>query len=331
MRRPLAALIVVLGLVSPTPATAQPVQDDARLTWSVAPADATGPNGRARFEYVVEPGMRYDDHIAVRNLGESELNVDLYAADAVNTSTGGFDLLARDEPSPSMGSWITITEPKVILKPRSTTVVPFRLTVPQDAEPGDHAGGLVAALTTGAQVQVERRVGARLYVRVAGPVTPNLRVDQPTAAYRGTVNPAAPGEADVTWTVVNDGNVRLAFRPSVRVEGLFGLGTTQWTSDTPTELLPGGAITLNHTLTGVWPLGPLTVSGEAEPVASGPQDLAGVVATATADTTLWAIPWSALGALLLLTAILVALWRVRRRIRRLTKAAGTAEQPATPN
>ncbi|WP_329792113.1 DUF916 domain-containing protein [Lentzea sp. DG1S-22] len=321
MRRPLAALVVVLGLVSAPPATAQPAQNDGRLTWSVSPADAGGPNGRAQFDYVVEPGMRYDDHIAIRNLGESELAVDLYAADAVNTATGGFDLLARDEPSPSVGAWISVAEPKVVLKPRSTTVVPFSLTVPPDAEPGDHVGGLVAALTTSAQVQVERRVGARLYVRVAGAVTTNLRVDRPTAGYRGTANPAAPGEVDVTWTVVNDGNVRLAVRPSVHLEGLFGLGSTGWTGHTATELLPGSAITFTRTLSGVWPLGPLTVRGEAEPVASAGQDLVGAVTTATGKTTIWAIPWSALGALLLLAAILFALWRVRRRIRQLTRAA----------
>lgn len=327
MRRPLAALIVALGLVSTTPAAAQPATENDRLTWSVAPADANGPNGRARFDYVVEPGMRYDDHIAVRNLGEGELTVDLYAADAVNTATGGFDLLARDEASPSVGSWISVAEPKIVLKPRSTTVVPFRMTVPPDAEPGDHVGGLVAALTTTAQVQVERRVGARLYVRVAGPITPNLRVDQPTAAYRGTANPAAPGEVDVTWTVVNDGNVRLTVRPSVRVEGLFGLGGTGWTGDTATELLPGGAITFTRTLTRMWPLGPLSVRGEAESVASAGQDLAGAVATVTAETTVWAVPWAALGALLLLTAILVALWRVRRRIRQLTRAPEAGPSP----
>ncbi|SER34256.1 protein of unknown function [Lentzea xinjiangensis] len=327
MRRPLAILIVALALVSATPAAAQPAREDGRLTWSVAPADAGGPNGRTQFDYVVEPGMRYDDHIAVRNLSEGELTVDLYAADAVNTATGGFDLLARDEPSPSVGTWISVTQPKIVLKPRSTTVVPFRMTVPPDAEPGDHVGGLVAALTTSAQVQVERRVGARLYVRVAGPVTPDLRVDQPAAHYRGTANPAAPGEVDVTWTVVNDGNVRLAVLPSVRVEGLFGLGGKRWTGDTATELLPGSAITFTRTLTGVWPLGPLTVHGEAEPVASAGQDLAGAVTTATAGTTIWAIPWSALGALLLLTAILVALWRVRRKIRQLTRAAAAGPNP----
>ncbi|MDX3659595.1 hypothetical protein PV646_20025 [Streptomyces sp. ID05-26A] len=67
--------------------------------------------------------------------------------------------------------------------------------------------------------------------------------------------------------------------------------------------------------------GPATVRGEAEPVASGGQGLAGAVTTATGTTTIWAIPWSALGALLVLVAILFALWRVRRRIRQLTRAA----------
>ncbi|EWC59401.1 hypothetical protein UO65_5347 [Actinokineospora spheciospongiae] len=313
----LCALVAALALAPAAPAAAQP----ERLTWSVTPARAEGPDARPRFEYTVEPGMRYDDHLAVRNLGGGELTVDLYAADAVNTDSGGFDLLARDEHSPTLGAWVTLTRQQVVVAPRSTAVVPFSLTVPDDAEPGDHVGGLVAAVTTGGQVRVERRVGARLYARVAGPVTPALRIDPPAAAYRGTLNPAGPGEVDVTWTAVNDGNIRVAVRPSVRVHGPFGLTEVSWTGDTLPELLPGNAVTLTRTLTGVWPLGPLTAHVEAEPVTSADQPLAGAVDPATAETTVWAVPWTALGALLLLSGTLTALWRVRRRTRALTASA----------
>jgi hypothetical protein len=103
-RRAGVALIVAAVLPMP-PATAQPAEPEAdRQTWSVTPASASGPDGRARFDYVVEPGMRYDDHLAVRNLGEGDITLDLYAGDAVNTGTGGFDLLARDEPSTVVGN-----------------------------------------------------------------------------------------------------------------------------------------------------------------------------------------------------------------------------------
>ncbi|WP_156753559.1 WxL protein peptidoglycan domain-containing protein [Actinokineospora pegani] len=318
------AVTAVLALLPATPAAAQPAPEPDRLTWSLAPSGADGPDGRARFDYVVEPGMRYDDHVAVRNLGEGELTVDLYAADAVNSETGGFDLLARDERSPSLGAWVAVGLPEVVVAPRSTVVIPFALTVPPDAEPGDHVGGVVAALTTGDQVRVERRVGARLYARVAGVVTPSLRVDPPSASYRGTANPAGAGEVDLTWTVVNTGNIRVAVRPSARVRGPFGLGEVSWTGDALPELLPGNAVTLTRTLTGVWPLGPLTVQAGAEPVASGDQPLTGSVDAAQGETTVWAVPWSALGAALLLAGILIALWRVRVALSRHRKAAGAA-------
>ncbi|GAA1294704.1 WxL protein peptidoglycan domain-containing protein [Saccharothrix xinjiangensis] len=313
-----AALVAVTLLPVPQ-AAAQPADDDARQTWSVAPASASGPDGRTRFDYVVEPGMRYDDHLAVRNLGEAELTLDLYAGDAVNTGTGGFDLLARDEASTVVGNWVAVSSPRVVVPARETAVVPFSVTVPADAEPGDHVGGLVAALTAGGDtpVEVERRVGSRLYARVAGPISASARIDSLTAVYRGTSNPAGAGEVDVTYTVVNEGNLRLALRPSARVSGLFGLGGRSTTGEVLPELLPGNAVTLTQTLAGVWPLGPLDVRVEAEPVASAAQSLGGAVEPATAGTSVWAVPWTALAALVLFLGTTTALWRVRRKIRAL--------------
>lgn len=312
-------VLAVAALLPVSPAAAQPAAGDDRQTWSVGPASATGPDGRARFDYVVEPGMRYDDHLAVRNLGEGDIRLDLYAGDAVNTDTGGFDLLARDEASTVVGDWVAISAPQVVVPARSTVVVPFGVTVPADAEPGDHVGGLVAALTTGGDtpVEVERRVGSRLYVRVAGPINASARIESVTPSYRGTPNPAGTGEVDVTYTVVNDGNLRLSLLPSVGVSGLFGLGERSTTGDVLPELLPGNAVTLTQTITDVLPLGPLDVRVTAEPVTSATQSLGGAVAPATADASVWAVPWTALAAVAVFLGIVVALWRVRRKIRAL--------------
>lgn len=209
-------------------------------------------------------------------------------------------------------------------------VVPFSITVPADAEPGDHVGGLVAALVSSGDtpVEVERRVGSRLFVRVAGSVVPSVRVESPTAVYRGTLNPVGTGAVDVTYTVVNDGNLRLALRPSVEVSALFGLSERATTGDVLPELLPGNAVTLTHTVTGVWPLGPLDVHVRAEPVTSATQDLAGTVEPASADTTLWAVSWTMLAAAVLLVGVLVALWRVRRRLRVLRASTKPVESAA---
>ncbi|MGM1065702.1 WxL protein peptidoglycan domain-containing protein, partial [Saccharothrix sp. Mg75] len=315
------ATLIVAALLPMPHAVAQPVAGDAdRQTWSVAPASASGPDGRARFDYVVEPGMRYDDHLAVRNLGEGEITLDLYAGDAVNTGTGGFDLLARDEASAVVGDWVTVSAPRVVVPARGTAVVPFSVAVPADAEPGDHVGGLVAALTTSGgdtPVEVERRVGSRLYARVAGPIDATVRIDSVTPSYRGTPNPAGTGEVDVTYTIVNDGNLRLSLLPSVRLSGPFGLGERSTTGEVLPELLPGNAVTLTRTVTDVWPLGPLDVRVTAEPVTSATQSLGGAVPPATADASVWAVPWTALGALALFLGIVVALRRVRRKIRAL--------------
>lgn len=54
--------------------------------------------------------------------------------------------------------------------------IPFEFKVPANATPGDHIGGLVASVrqteesADGQRPEVERRVAARVYLRVTGPV-----------------------------------------------------------------------------------------------------------------------------------------------------------------
>ncbi|MEK8107066.1 hypothetical protein NKG94_21505 [Micromonospora sp. M12] len=58
---------------------------------------------------------------------------------------------------------------RVTVGPNETRVVPFTITVPKGATPGDHPAGIAATVTsTGGTVSVESRVGFRVMVRVNG-------------------------------------------------------------------------------------------------------------------------------------------------------------------
>ena len=97
---------------------------------------------------------------------------------------------------------------------------PFTLTVPANAQPGDHIGGVIAALTqraNGGRVAQENRVGDAVYLRVSGPLQPVLSVESlSVGGYHGTVNPFGGGSTSVSYTVHNTGNVSCRARRRCR-------------------------------------------------------------------------------------------------------------------
>src|SRR5581483_4024941 len=109
------------------------------------------------------------DHVAIVNIGLSPLALDVYPTDAVNAADGSFTLLPKTHHSVDVGSWVTLRIPggatRVTVPPRSLVVVPVTLSVPRNASPGDHSGGIVASLTSyiankkNARVKFEQRVG----------------------------------------------------------------------------------------------------------------------------------------------------------------------------
>lgn len=302
----LAALVALLG--NPVHATAAATirpADDHRISWGAAPADTSVGKGRSRFTYALAPGSRVTDALAVVNRSDTTIKLKVYASDAFTTPSGGIDLLTADKKPRDVGSWITMKSTTLTLKSGQSAKVPFTLTVPADATPGDHSGGVVTSLITGTQgktVRLDRRLGSRLYLRVNGPLDPSLTVGDLHATYQGTLNPARSGSLHVTYTVENTGNVRLKARQLLRTGGLFGLiGQDAALPDLP-EILPGSSLTRTFTVNGIHPGVRLDTDVVLQPLASDdlPALRAGQV---TASRSLWAWPW---GQLIVLAALAAA-------------------------
>lgn len=295
-------------------AVAQPA-GDAPVTWGVVPSSPNGPDGRSAFTYTLDPGGEVADMVGVVNYTESPLPLRVYASDATRGGDGGFDLLPGSRDSADVGAWARLAEEVVTVPPRSRVDVPFRITVPRDATPGDHAGGIVASLHTEGEtadgaVSVDRRVGARIYVRITGTLDPSLAVTDLRASFHGSPL-GLPGEIRVRYVVRNNGNLRLVGRPSLRVRGPFGVAERHVSGARLAELRPGDSVEVSTVLTGVWQLGRVSVGITVSPEASGDQELRPRPAAATASTGLWAVPWVPLVVIALVAV--VATWRWRRR------------------
>ena len=137
--------------------------------------------------------------------------------------------------------------------------VPFTLTVPADATPGDHAGGLVASIETpgtdpdGSAVTVDTRFGLPAYVQVAGPLTPG-------ADRRPRREPLPPlgGRPRLGRARRDAGRCATRQRAPRRPPGRLGAGPVRLDHHDAgrrrrPELLPGSSVSYSAHLTGVLP------------------------------------------------------------------------------
>ena len=203
LHRTLAALATTAALLvtavpagaapapSPTPdaapAGAAPAADGG-FRWAVQPSSKEGPTGRNYFVYDLAPGDRITDYVGISNLGTEPMTFSVYGTDAFTTDDGSFALLPASDKPTDVGSWIKFAQGRYTVQPGQRLDIPFRLTVPANATPGDHAGGVIGALAqietdaAGQRINVDRRIAARVYLRVAGNSTPPSRSSRSTCA-----------------------------------------------------------------------------------------------------------------------------------------------------
>ncbi len=232
------------------PSGSPPAGEQEVHSWALAPAgseDTSAAGNRPFLSYEVAPGSEVQDAVTVFNYGNTQLTFRVYATDAVNNQEGGFDPLPGDKESTDVGTWVTLSQEYVTVAPRTQVTMPLTVKVPADARPGDHAGAILASSQAagtgpdGKTVNVDRRTGSRIYLRVAGALAPELAVESITTTYAPAANPLG-GAADVTYTVHNRGNVRMGGKHSVMVSGPLGLATKRSKAVDLPELLPGESL-----------------------------------------------------------------------------------------
>ncbi|WP_432968621.1 WxL protein peptidoglycan domain-containing protein [Dactylosporangium sp. CA-233914] len=280
--------------------------------WSVQPAGSSA--NRSYFVYDAAPGQQIDDVVRITNRASVPQTFAVYGTDAYTTVDGAFDLLPASRRPTDTGAWITLGQRAYTVAAGASLDIPFRLSVPANAGPGDHAGGVIASVVSqqstgdGARVNVDRRVAARVYLRVAGQARPAVRVETVTVSYDNPPHPFAGSTMTVTYRLHNTGNLRLSGAARLSVTGPFGLGLGRTPDIAVPELLPGASITVTERIAGIAPAGPLTARVVLDPAtADGP------LASVERSSTLWAVPWTALIAVALVVPAVLWLRRRRRR------------------
>ncbi|MFI2752381.1 WxL protein peptidoglycan domain-containing protein [Cellulomonas sp. P22] len=324
VRTVLTTLLVLLAAAAAVVGAAGPAAAED-VTWTVRTASNGFGSDRTGFTYGVDPGASVTDALVVANHGTAPLELAVYAADGYTTASGQLDLLTPDLASTGVGAWIATGTDAVTVEPGATVELPFTLTVPDDAIPGDYAGGVLTSLVQADEPQgitVDRRLGIRVDVRVGGELAPSLAVEDVRVAYSGTVNPAGAGDASVTYTLHNTGNSLVSALTQVTVSGPFGLlQVDAGDIEAPPQLLPGERWTVTVPVAGVWPAVRLGADVAATPTVTDASGSTSALAPVVGTASTWAVPWTLLVVVLLVVAAAVLVPRLVRSRRRARAAA----------
>lgn len=174
------------------PAAAAPEGDVAFLV-RPAPGSSTPPNG-GYFVLDAEPGDQVTQTLELRNDSPQRIQLELAAVDATTGSLGGASYGLASDQVRHTATWITLGDTSVSLDPDASARIPFTVTVPADADSGEHLAGLsVAALdddsaaptsgeTGGASVDIRTRRVVAVQMNLPGPAEPELVIDDVRAA-----------------------------------------------------------------------------------------------------------------------------------------------------
>ncbi|MGW1378617.1 COG1470 family protein [Streptomyces sp. NPDC002446] len=274
-----AILATAAVLLCPAQAGAGPAAAPAGPGWSAAPAPGDGaepsPQDRPYFYLEGAPGTVLKDRLSLGNPTGRAVTLRLRGS--------------------GTGSWIALAVREVRIPPRTRATVPFTVTVPHDAVPGDRPGALVA---TGAGRR-GGRAAVPVHLRVTGPALSALTVEHMAVRGRGSA-------AVIRYTLVNRGNTALTPRLSVRADGVAGPVLRRAARTLPVTLRPGQSLDL----TEKWadPPGLDVVDVRLTVTAEG-----GAHGSATASYA--AVPWGAVAGAALAVAAAGGAVAVRRRAR----------------
>jgi len=183
---------------------------------AAGPASAGKPDlSRVHFEYEVNPSQPAKDSIYVVNPSTTTQDVTIYARDAFSDTKGDFLIQNFDQTPTDVGAWVKFYDGSTVfkktLKPKEFVTIPFQVSTPAGAIPGDHIGAIVASsVSAGSNINVVKRVAVRLYAHVLGQAHAHLDVTLGSlSVFTSLLNPFDSIE-QISYTVKNTGNVELS-------------------------------------------------------------------------------------------------------------------------
>jgi len=356
----LVALLVLLpGLAaaddtSPGQGAGTVKNSDGSLKFGIGPANHVPPkqvvDGRAYLIYAANPGATIFDRVALFNYSARPLRVQVYATDASSSEDGTFGLLPGNIKATDAGRWIKLHVPKSGLVtipartgklPYGVLRVPFTMSIPLKATPGDHAGGVVVSVKStstnkkGAKITLDQRVGLRTYISLSGKLTPGIVVEDLKASYENQSDPLGRGTYTVSYYVHNTGNLRVKVSQDLEIKRCLIAPICPVKSITThpaplPDLLPGARVRVSQTFKHRFGLGRPSAQ-VALHVSAVDASYTKKIPDVTASTGFWALPWLLIVIIVaLLLAIGLGTWRYLKHRRAFARERAIARSAPPP-
>lgn len=147
MSKKLLIALVGLGLALLAGSGIAQAQAGGDVSFGIRPTKAfeDRPETFSYFSYSLEPGAVLSDAALVMNSGEVPVTLKLYAADGITAVNGGTAFAREGQEPTGVNRWLSLSVTEIALEPGEEMAVPFTITVPSDASPGQHVAGLVVA------------------------------------------------------------------------------------------------------------------------------------------------------------------------------------------
>lgn len=234
-------IVITAGLVA-IPALASAIEYRG-IGGQPANPRADNPRSKSIFIYNLKPGESVNDGVIVRNGTEQSHNIMVYPTDSLVSSGGAFACEQKAEQANDVGSWIKMDKTEVTLPAQASETINFTLTVPKDADVGEHNGCI--AIQSGSQnlekdvngLTLSFRSAIRVAVTVPGKISKTLDIVELKLQ-----KAAADDKQGVQVGFRNRGNVSLDTDVTVQMTGPFGRkidkidGTYSMLSGVTTEL-----------------------------------------------------------------------------------------------
>jgi len=180
------------------------------------------PRSQSIFVHEMEPGDSIEEAILIVNNSDQVKTINVYPVDSQIASGGTFTCAQKLDLAVGVGTWIKLAEEKITLEPDSTKEVPFTISVPKNASPGEQNGCIAIQAEEPPQstqqegVTLSFRSAIRVAITVPGEITKNLVFSGPIATRQenSTIRMSAG--------LRNNGNVSLDADIRVELRSFFG-------------------------------------------------------------------------------------------------------------
>lgn len=180
--RSLQITVIALVVFAITPIFTVSAADSGGVGGKPANPRDDNPRSSSIFLHELSPGQSVDDAVEIYNNTDNQKSVQVYATDSIVSSGGAFACEQAAEQADKTGAWIKLTTNFVTLDANSSQVVPFTISVPDNAEPGEHNACIAIQeanadpVQSGNGIALSFRSAIRVAITVPGDINKSLSI-----------------------------------------------------------------------------------------------------------------------------------------------------------